>query len=173
MENTANLELFEVHKIISEYAERIYEYMEKTQRCTLEDILVNNVQAWNFFRSFFYTRWVGLSQKTISRYCSFMWLPKMEGLWVLGVGGVLHNGRLLGLRHLRGNSRTYTYVEVSGHNLESSQTWGFYLRFLPFYKMLFSKLEFSSLINCFVWISETIRVVWLSVRSFCFVSTYK
>ncbi len=61
--------------------------------------------------------------------------------------------------HLRGNSRTYTYVEVSGHNLESSQTWGFYLRFLPFYKMLFSKLEFSSLIDCFVRISETVRVV--------------
>ncbi len=73
----------------------------------------------------------------------------------------------------RGNSRTYTYVEVSGHNLKSSQTWGFYLRFLPFYKMLFSKHEFSSLIDCFVWISETIRVVWLSVRSFCFVYTCK
>ncbi len=73
---------------------------------------------------------------------------------------------------LRGNSRTYSYVEVSGHNLESSLTWGFYLRFLPFYKMLFSKLEFSSLIDCFVWISETIREVWLSVRSFCFVYTY-
>ncbi len=68
--------------------------------------------------------------------------------------------------YLRGNSRTYTYVEVSGHNLESSQTWGFYLRFLLFYKMLFSKLEFSSLIDCFVWISE-------AIRSFCFVYTYK
>ena len=32
-------------------------------------------------------------------------------------------------------------------------------RFLPFYKMLFSKLEFSSLIDCFGWISETIKVV--------------
>ncbi len=73
----------------------------------------------------------------------------------------------------RGNSRKYTYVEVSGHNLESSQTWSFYLRFLPFYKILFSKLEFSSLIDSFVWISETIRVIWLSVRSFCFVYIYK
>jgi len=65
----------------------------------------------------------------------------------------------------RGNSRTNTYVEVSGHNLESSQTWGFYHSFLPFYKVLFkNKLEFSSLIDCFVWISETIGVVWFSVR---------
>jgi hypothetical protein len=31
---------------------------------------------------------------------------------------------------------------------------------LPFYKVLFmNRLEFSSLIDCFVWISETIRVV--------------
>jgi hypothetical protein len=34
---------------------------------------------------------------------------------------------------------------VSGHNLESSQTLGFYLSFLPFYKVLFmNKLEFFS-----------------------------
>ncbi len=36
---------------------------------------------------------------------------------------------------------------------------------LPFYKMLFmNKLEFSSFIDCFVGISETIEVVWFSVR---------
>jgi hypothetical protein len=64
----------------------------------------------------------------------------------------------------RGNSRTYTYVEVSGHNLESSQTWGFYLRFLPFYRMLFSKLEFSSLIDCFVWISDFCQVFLLCLH---------
>ncbi len=91
--------------------------------------------------------------------------------------GNIHCGTLLYIYTCtlsqRGNSRTYTYVEVSGHNRESSQTWGFYLRFLPFYKMLFSKLEFSSLIDCFVWISETIRVLWLSVSSFCLVYTYK
>ncbi len=39
------------------------------------------------------------------------------------------------------------------------------LLFLPFYKMLFmNKLEFTSLVDCFVRISETIRVVWFSVR---------
>ncbi len=32
MENTANVGLFVVHRIDSEYAERIYAYMEKTQR---------------------------------------------------------------------------------------------------------------------------------------------
>jgi hypothetical protein len=31
---TANLGLFAVHKIVSEYAERIYAYMEKTPRAT-------------------------------------------------------------------------------------------------------------------------------------------
>ncbi len=74
----------------------------------------------------------------------------------------------------RGNSRTYTYVEVSGHNLESSQTWGFYHSFLPFYKVLFkNKLEFYSLIDCFAWISETIGAVWFSIRFFCFIYNYK
>jgi hypothetical protein len=34
IENTANLELFAVHKIFSEYAERIYAYTEKTPRDT-------------------------------------------------------------------------------------------------------------------------------------------
>jgi hypothetical protein len=52
----------------------------------------------------------------------------------------------------RFTEREFKNVEVSGQNLESSQTSGFYLRFLPFYKMLFSKLEFSSLIDYFVWI---------------------
>ncbi len=47
--------------------------------------------------------------------------------------------------------------------------------FLSFYKMLFSnKLEFSSLIDRFVLISETIGVVWFSVRisSFLYNSHY-
>jgi len=34
MENTTNLGFFAVHNIISEYAERIYAYMEKTARDT-------------------------------------------------------------------------------------------------------------------------------------------
>jgi hypothetical protein len=34
MENTANLGLFAVHKIVSKYAETIYAYMEKTPRDT-------------------------------------------------------------------------------------------------------------------------------------------
>jgi hypothetical protein len=41
-----------------------------------------------------------------------------------------------------------------------------------FYKILFmNKLEFSSVTNCSVWISEPIGVVWFSVRicSFLFV----
>ncbi len=32
MEKTANVGLFAVHRIVSEYAERIYAHMEKTQR---------------------------------------------------------------------------------------------------------------------------------------------
>jgi hypothetical protein len=34
MENTVNLGLCAAHKIVSEYAERIYAYMEKKQRYT-------------------------------------------------------------------------------------------------------------------------------------------
>jgi hypothetical protein len=38
--------------------------------------------------------------------------------------------------------------------------------FLPFYKMQFmNNLEFSSLIDCFLRISETIRVVWYGFLS--------
>ncbi len=33
---------------------------------------------------------------------------------------------------LKPNSWTYNFVEVSGHNLESSQTWGFRIQFLPY-----------------------------------------
>ncbi len=41
--------------------------------------------------------------------------------------------------------------EVSTHNLEISQTWGFLPSVLPFCKRLFmSKLEFSSLIDCLI-----------------------
>ncbi len=46
--------------------------------------------------------------------------------------------------------------------------------FLPFYKMLFmNKLEFTSLIDCFVWISVTIGVVWFSVRFWMSNATFK
>jgi hypothetical protein len=34
MENTSNLGLFAVHKVVSEYAERIYAHMERTPRDT-------------------------------------------------------------------------------------------------------------------------------------------
>jgi hypothetical protein len=34
MEYTANLGLFAVHKVVSEYAERIYAHMERTPRDT-------------------------------------------------------------------------------------------------------------------------------------------
>jgi hypothetical protein len=34
MENTANLGLFAVHKVVSEYAERIFAHMERTPRDT-------------------------------------------------------------------------------------------------------------------------------------------
>ncbi len=40
-----------------------------------------------------------------------------------------------------------------------------FLKTLSFYKMLFmNKLEFSSLTDCFIKISETIGVVWFSVK---------
>jgi len=34
MENTTNVGLFAVHKIVSEYAERTYAYMENTQKAS-------------------------------------------------------------------------------------------------------------------------------------------
>ncbi len=53
METKANLELFAVHKIFSEYAERIYAYIEKTPRDTnlcISQLIIK--QILNFFRFF-------------------------------------------------------------------------------------------------------------------------
>jgi hypothetical protein len=53
--------------------------------------------------------------------------------------------------NLRWNSWRDNFVEGSGTDLEISQTWGFYLRFLSLYIMIFmNKLEFSSLID-YLW----------------------
>ena len=46
MENTPNLGLFVVNKIVSEYPERIYVYMEKTPRDT-ELLTLLDVMSWN------------------------------------------------------------------------------------------------------------------------------
>ncbi len=56
-ENTENLGLFEVHKILSEYTERISAYMEKTPRDTncVQHILVNNNTNFDFLRFFLST----------------------------------------------------------------------------------------------------------------------
>ncbi len=65
----------------------------------------------------------------------------------------------------RPNSWKYNLVEVSGHNLESSQTWSFYLRFwlsTKFSSTVINKQEFSLLIDCYVRTSETKGGVWLS-----------
>ncbi len=65
----------------------------------------------------------------------------------------------------RWNSWKYNFVTVFGHNLEISQILCFYLRFLPFYKILFlNKLGCSPLIDCLVGISDTRKVAWFSVR---------
>ncbi len=78
------------------------------------------------------------------------------------------------VQNLRGNSRTYTYVEVSRHNLESSQTWGFYQSFCLSTRC-YSRINLSFLhwLIVFVWISETIGVVWFYVRFFCLFYNYK
>jgi hypothetical protein len=58
------------------------------------------------------------------------------------------------------------YVEVSGHNLRDFSGLRLLPSFLPFNKMLFiNNLEFSSLVvDCFEVISETIGMVWFTVR---------
>ncbi len=74
MENTANFELFAVHKIFSEYEERIYAYIEKTPRdtklCISQYIIIINFKFFQILS--FFTIWDGLSLKTISRYCPFI-----------------------------------------------------------------------------------------------------
>jgi hypothetical protein len=56
MENTASLGLLAVHKSVSKYAERIYAYMEKTQRDTeLRIPWLIMAQHENLFRSLLFT----------------------------------------------------------------------------------------------------------------------
>ncbi len=57
----------------------------------------------------------------------------------------------------------YRFVEVSSHNLYTLY-FILYLRFfVSIQNDIHDKLEFSSLIDCFQWLSETIGVVWFSV----------
>ena len=53
--NMANLGLFAVHKIVSEYTERIYAYMEKTPRDKTVNISFNNNMNFIFLRFFLST----------------------------------------------------------------------------------------------------------------------
>ncbi len=56
MENTANLGLFAGPKIVSEYEERIYGYMEKTpKRHKTVNISFNNNMNFNWFQILFST----------------------------------------------------------------------------------------------------------------------
>jgi hypothetical protein len=67
MENTVNLRLFAVHKIVLEYAERIYAYIGKTPRDTklcVSQLII--IQILNFSRFFLTTLYEdGLNLKTI------------------------------------------------------------------------------------------------------------
>jgi hypothetical protein len=72
MENTANLGLFAVHKIVSEYAERLYAlHGENAKRHKTVYISVNNLNLKFFHITSLCIIWDGLSLETISRYCPF------------------------------------------------------------------------------------------------------
>jgi hypothetical protein len=79
MENAANLGLFAVLKIVSEYAERLYASMEKTPRssklCISQLIIIFLLST---------LLWDGLSQKSTSCYCPFKALLNCD---VRGQGG--------------------------------------------------------------------------------------
>ncbi len=64
----------------------------------------------------------------------------------------------------RWNSWKYNFVEVSGHGLEIFQTWGFNLSFCLSTNAIHDQTwVFFIHMIVFVWISETIGVVWFSV----------
>jgi hypothetical protein len=58
MDNSVNLGLFAVHKIVSEYEERIYAYIEKTPRdtklCRSQLRIIQNLKILRFFLSALY-----------------------------------------------------------------------------------------------------------------------
>ncbi len=68
-----NLELFSVHKMVSEYVERIYAYKEKTPKRhkTVYISVNNNNTNLIFFILSIYTIWNELSLKNISHHCPF------------------------------------------------------------------------------------------------------
>jgi hypothetical protein len=64
MVNTANLGLFAVHKFVSEYAERLYVYMEKTPRATklcLSQLIIKQILIFLKIPSL-YIIWDGLQK---------------------------------------------------------------------------------------------------------------
>jgi hypothetical protein len=80
VENLANFGLFEVHKIVSEYAERVHMHTRKRrkdiQRRRYLGKYVIVQHEINFLILTFYTRWVGcIKLKNISRYCPFKKIP--------------------------------------------------------------------------------------------------
>ncbi len=84
MENTANLELFAVHTIFSEYAKIIYAYIKRRQeigtKLCISQLII--IQICNFLDSFFlyYMRWI--KPQNISRYCPFHGMPGHKGLYI-------------------------------------------------------------------------------------------
>ncbi len=101
-----------------------------------------------------------LDQHTVDQHSS-----QWKKLWFISwqtereVGGSLY----INLRWISWKSNFFV---VSRHNPEIFQTLNFLLSFCLSTKMLFmNKREFSSLIDCFVWI-ESKGVVWFSVRVF-------
>ncbi len=85
------------------------------------------------------------------------------------VSGCLWKDLSLGDKNIlpcqRPNSWKYNFVEVSGDNLEISQIGSLYLWFCLSTKCyIWINLIFSLLIDCFALISETIGMVWFSLR---------
>jgi hypothetical protein len=76
MEDTTNLGLFAVHKIVSEYAERIYVYIHgkdaKKQKLCISQSIIKVLNLLDYFYLQYMNR---LSLKTTSRYCPFK-LPR-------------------------------------------------------------------------------------------------
>ncbi len=68
----AKLGMLALHKIVSEYAERMCVHGEDAKRHKTEDFSVNNGATWKFFNSLLSIQdGLDKAKQTISRYCPF------------------------------------------------------------------------------------------------------
>ncbi len=113
--------------VFREYADRIYAYLEKSLcACSLttprgiklfkSQLIIIRILKFCLILSI-YTKWDGLSQKTISRYCSCTTLKIVQYIFFISFYIFLSCGFSLKVRYLKGSQLSDEYL-LQNCNLE-------------------------------------------------------